>query len=134
MSRADDDLEALAAAGSHAYDDGCRPRSVPPPHVVLAAAIEAQGVDLDVVLSLIKTMLDVLVDSGLVPAAGALTPAALAEARREVQAANAVDHVIGLTGGRLNAEGLTEPLATALARAEAAHPCCGGHHPKETTP
>lgn len=126
-----DPLEAQAALASHAHDDG-RPRPVPPPHQVLVAAITELGVDVAVLLSLFQAALAVLIDHGFVPPAGALTLDALDAARREVRATYAVDEALGLTDhGRA---GLVEPLATVLRRSEAAHPCCGGHHPKETTP
>jgi hypothetical protein len=68
------------------------------PHAVLLAAHEAQATTVAVLVHLVTTILDVLIDAGLVPPEGRLTPAAFHAARAELQAADAVDAEIGLTG------------------------------------
>jgi hypothetical protein len=129
-----DPLEAFAARGVHVYDDG-RPRPVRSPHEILADALEAQDVTVDVLVRLVSTIIDTLVDHGLVPEEGRVTPDAFERARNEIRAADAIDRAIGLTG-RWQAEGLIEPFRATLRRAEAAHPCggCCSHDHREERP
>ena len=126
MTAPDDDLEAFAAAGVHPFEDG-QPLPVSRPHVVLLEAIAKQRVTVNVLVHLVTTILDVLIDAGLVPEAGRLTPDALEAARAEIQAADAVDATLGVLADAL-AAGQIEPWPSGvLARAEARWPCGCSH-------
>ena len=111
-----DPLEAQAALAAHPHDDG-RPAPIRSPHEVLADAHEDLSTTVTVLVSVLSAVIDVMIDAGLVPVEGRLTEVALEAACAEVEAAVAVDRVVGLTG-RLAGAGLVEPLAAVLRRSE----------------